>query len=130
MFSDQQVGIMQRAHFSALKDAKTTILDNEDHDVFGDGTVVIHSTPGHTPGHQVLFVKLAKLGPVVLAGDLYHYPEERATGKTPSFEFNVPQSQASRTRLEIFLKETGAKLWIEHDIATHANLPKAPKYLE
>jgi N-acyl homoserine lactone hydrolase len=130
MFSDQQVGIMQRAHFSALKDAKTTILDNEDHDVFGDGTVVIHSTPGHTPGHQVLFVKLAKLGPVVLAGDLYHYPEERATGKLPSFEFNVPQSQASRTRLEIFLKETGAKLWIEHDIATHANLPKAPKYLE
>jgi N-acyl homoserine lactone hydrolase len=130
MFSDQQVGIMQRAHFSALKDAKTTTLDNEDHDVFGDGTVVIHSTPGHTPGHQVLFVKLAKLGSVVLAGDLYHYPEERATGKTPSFEFNVPQSQASRKRLEIFLKETGAKLWIEHDIATHANLPKAPKYLE
>jgi glyoxylase-like metal-dependent hydrolase (beta-lactamase superfamily II) len=121
---------MERAHFSALKDAKTVVLNNEDHDVFGDGTVVIHSTPGHTPGHQVLFVKLPKLGPVVLAGDLYHYPEERTTGKTPSFEFNVEQSNVSRKRLEIFLKETGAQLWIEHDIATHARLPKAPKYVE
>ena len=130
MVGDATVGIMQRAHFSALKNAKTVVLNNEDHDVFGDGTVVIHSTPGHTPGHQVLFVKLPKLGPVVLAGDLYHYPEERTTGKTPTFEFNVEQSNASRKRLEIFLKETGARLWIEHDIATHAGLPKAPKYVE
>ena len=67
---------------------------------------------------------------IVLAGDLYHYPEERTTGKTPSFEFNVPQSKASRNRVEIFLRQTGAQLWIEHDIATHANLPKAPKYVE
>jgi N-acyl homoserine lactone hydrolase len=130
MFSDAQVGIMQRASFSALKDAKTKILENEDYDVFGDGSVVVMSTPGHTPGHQVLFVKTAKRGPIVLAGDLYHYPEERTTGKTPSFEFNVPQSKASRNRVEIFLRQTGAQLWIEHDIATHANLPKPPKYVE
>src|SRR5262249_28374993 len=75
MFADKPQGIIQPAHFSALKNAKTKLLDNEDFDVFGDGTVVVKTAPGHTPGHQVLFVRLAKMGPVVLAGDLYHYPE-------------------------------------------------------
>ena len=130
MFGATPVAIMAPATFSALKDAKSKILENEDYDVFGDGSVVVMTTPGHTPGHQVLFVKTAKRGPVVLAGDLYHYPEERATGKTPSFEFNPSQSKVSRNRIEIFLRQTGAQLWIEHDIATHANLPKAPKYVE
>lgn len=130
MFAATPAPIMAPATFSALKDAKTKLLENEDYDVFGDGSVVLMTTPGHTPGHQVLFVKTAKRGPIVLAGDLYHYPEERTTGKTPSFEFNAAQSKVSRKRIEIFLKQTGAQLWIEHDIATHANLPKAPKYVE
>ena len=130
MFAATPASIMAPATFSALKDAKTTILDNADYDVFGDGTVVLMSTPGHTPGHQVLFVKTKNRGPIVLAGDLYHYPEERATGKTPSFEFNAAQSKVSRNRIEIFLRQTGAQLWIEHDIPTHANLPKAPKFID
>lgn len=130
MFAATPAPIMAPATFSALKEAKTKLLENEDYDVFGDGSVVLMTTPGHTPGHQVLFVKTAKRGPIVLAGDLYHYPEERTTGKTPSFEFNAAQSKVSRNRIEIFLKQTGAQLWIEHDIATHANLPKAPKYVD
>jgi N-acyl homoserine lactone hydrolase len=130
MLGEAAIAIMQRAHFSALKDAKPKVLNDEDYDVFGDGTVVLMSTPGHTPGHQVLWVRTVKHGPVLLAGDLYHYPEERTTGKTPSFEFNVAQSARSRARVETFLKQTGAALWIEHDIATHATLPKAPRYVD
>jgi glyoxylase-like metal-dependent hydrolase (beta-lactamase superfamily II) len=130
MFAEKPASIMQQAHFSALKNAKTKLLDNEDFDVFGDGMVVIKSTPGHTPGHQVLFVRLAQTGPVLLAGDLYHYPEERGTGKVPTFEFNAEQSRASREKVEAFLKQTGAKLWIEHDIATHMPLPFAPAFVD
>lgn len=130
MFAATPAAIMAPATFSALKDAKTKLLDHEDFDVFGDGAVVVMSAPGHTPGHQVLFVRTARRGPVVLAGDLYHYPEERTTGKTPSFEFDVPQSKASRNRIEVFLKQTGAALWIEHDIPTHASLPKSPAYVD
>jgi glyoxylase-like metal-dependent hydrolase (beta-lactamase superfamily II) len=130
MFSEKPEGIIQPTHYSELRKAKTVILDNEDRDVFGDGTVVLTSTPGHTPGHQVLLVRLARLGPVVLAGDLYHYPEERTTGRLPTFEFNVDQSKASRAKVEALLKKTGAQLWIEHDIATHAKLPKAPAFIE
>jgi len=130
MFADKPQGIIQPTHYNALRTAKTKLLDNEDFDVFGDGTVVIKSTPGHTPGHQVLFVRLAKRGPVVLGGDLYHYPEERTTGRIPTFEFNAEQSRASRQKVEAFLKQTRAEFWIEHDIPTHAKLPKAPAFVE
>jgi N-acyl homoserine lactone hydrolase len=130
MFSDKPEGIIQPATYSALKTAKTRLLNNEDFDIFGDGTVVVKTTPGHTPGHQVLFVKLPKTGPVVLAGDLYHYPEEITTGKTPSFEFDGAMSGRSRAAIQAFLEQTGAKLWIEHDKATHASLPKAPQFVE
>ena len=131
MFAEKPQGIIQPAHYNQLKDSQTIILRNvEDYDVFGDGTVVLKSTPGHTPGHQVLIVKLAKTGPVVLAGDLYHYPEERATGRTPTFEFNAGQSAASRAKVEAFVKQNKAQLWIEHDIPTHAKLKKAPAYIE
>jgi N-acyl homoserine lactone hydrolase len=130
MFRDKPEGIIQPATYRALKGAKTRILDNQELDVFGDGTVRLIPTPGHTPGHQVLLVRLPKRGPVLLAGDLYHYPEERARGVTPTFEFNAEMSKASRATVEALLKETKAELWIEHDLATHAKLPKAPAYVE
>jgi glyoxylase-like metal-dependent hydrolase (beta-lactamase superfamily II) len=130
MFQDKPPGIIQPATYSALRNAATKVLDNEDFDVFGDGTVVVKSTPGHTPGHQVMAVTLPKFGPVILSGDLYHYPEEIATGRTPSFEFDAAMSAKSRAAVQAFAKETGAKLWIEHDKLTHAALPKAPQFLE
>ena len=75
-----------------LGDAQCEDDDREDdHDVFGDGTVVLKVTPGHTPGHQVLYVKLAKTGGVVLSGDLYHYPEERTLNRIPTFDDNQQQ---------------------------------------
>ena len=130
MFSEKPEGIIAPATYVALKNAKTRILDNEDFDVFGDGTVRVISAPGHTPGHQVLLVRLPKRGPVLLAGDLYHYPEERVKGILPTFEFNADQSRAARAKVEALLKQTGAELWIEHDMATHAKLPKSPDYVE
>ena len=102
----------------------------EDHDVFGDGSVVIKSAPGHTPGHQVLFLKLAKTGPVLLAGDLYHFPEERTLDRVPTFDTDAEQTRKTRKAIDEFVKQSGAQLWIEHDIATHAKLPKAPQFLE
>ena len=130
MFGDKPEGIIQPATYSALKGAKTRVLDNEELDVFGDGTVRLIPTPGHTPGHQVLLVRLPKRGLVLLAGDLYHYPEERTRGTTPTFEFNAEQSKVSRAKVEALLKQTNAELWIEHDMATHAKLPKSPAYVE
>jgi N-acyl homoserine lactone hydrolase len=122
--------VAQRAKYIALKDSKTKILNGQDYDVFGDGTVVIKPAYGHTPGHQVVYLKLAKTGPILLAGDLYHYQEERNTDKTPTFEFDHDQSLASRAAIEAFIKKTGAQLWIEHDLAHFNQLKKAPGYYE
>jgi N-acyl homoserine lactone hydrolase len=130
MFSEQGQAVTQRPRYIALKDSKTKILKGQDYDVFGDGTVVIKAAYGHTPGHQVVYLKLAKTGPILLAGDLYHYQEERNTGKTPTFEFDRDQSLASRTAMEAFVKKTGAQLWIEHDLAHFNQLKKAPGFYE
>ena len=118
------------AFYGKLENSKTILLHGEDHDVFGDGTVVIKFTPGHTPGHQSLFLKFAKTGPVVISGDLYHYPEERTLGLVPGFDFNADQTRKSRADMEAFLKKSGAKLWIQHSTTDNAKLKKAPEYYE
>ncbi len=118
------------AFFSALEKSKTTLLKSEDHDVFGDGTVVIKFSPGHTPGHQSLFLKLAKTGPVLLSGDLYHYPEELTLKRIPGFDFDKDQTAKSRAAIEDFVKKSGAQLWIQHDAAAGAKRKKAPEYYD
>ena len=117
--------------FAALKTSKTMLLDG-DHDVFGDGSVVIISTPGHTPGHQSLFVKLAKSGPLVLSGDLYHYPSERTLKDFLPFggRGNDAQEAASKAKVEALLKDKGATLWIQHDIVADAKLKKSPAFYD
>jgi len=130
MFSDTPIPRSDPANYSLLKNSKTVIIDKDEYDVFGDGKVIIKSTPGHTPGHQSLFLKLAKTGPVVLSGDLYHYPEERTLNRLPVAEFNKEQTAASRAELEVFLKKTGAQLWIQHDFLGNAKLKKAPDFYE
>jgi N-acyl homoserine lactone hydrolase len=119
------------AKFAALKASKTVLLDG-DHDVFGDGSVVILSTPGHTPGHQSLFVKLANFGPLVLSGDLYHYPAERTLKDFLPFggRGNDAQEAASKAKVEALLKDKAATLWIQHDIAADAKLKKSPGYYD
>ncbi|MBV9507782.1 MAG: N-acyl homoserine lactonase family protein [Acidobacteriia bacterium] len=130
MFKEPLSPRTEPANFSALKNSKTIIIDKEKYDVFGDRSVIILSAPGHSPGHQVLYLKLAKTGPVVLSGDLYHYPEERQRGLVPTSEFNRDQSVKSRAAIEAFLKETGAQLWIQHDFTANAKLKKAPQFYE
>jgi N-acyl homoserine lactone hydrolase len=118
------------ALYGKLEHSKTILLHGEDHDVFGDGIVVIKFTPGHTPGHQSLFLKFAKTGPIVLSGDLYHYPAERSLGLVPGFDSNAEQTRKSRAGLEAFMKKSGAVLWIQHATADNAKLKKAPEYYE
>jgi glyoxylase-like metal-dependent hydrolase (beta-lactamase superfamily II) len=130
MFSDAQVGIRMPDTYKDLKTAKRITLNNADYDVFGDGTVIIKTAPGHTPGHQMLFLKLKKFGPLLLAGDLYHLPEERTLDRVPTFDFDAAETRATRKKVEAFLKQSGAKMWIQHDPPTYASLKKAPEYYD
>src|SRR5260370_21756562 len=116
MFAEKPPGTTRPSTYSALQGSKTLILRSDEHDVFGDGSVVIKSAPGHTPGHQVLYLKLAKTGGIVLSGDLYHYPEERKLDRVPTFDFNEEQTRASSGMIEAFLKQKGAQPWIQHHL--------------
>lgn len=118
------------SYFAALEHSKTLLLKGEDHDVFGDGTVVIKFTPGHTPGHQSLFLKLARTGPVVLSGDLYHYPEEITYKRIPSFDFDKEQTAKSRAMIQDFVKKNNAQLWIQHDYNAGIKRKIAPEYYD
>jgi len=130
MFTEKPAGTTRPETYASLKNSRAVIVTADEHDVFGDGAVILKASPGHTPGHQVLYVKLPETGGVVLSGDLYHYPQERTLGRFPTFEFNVDQTRASRTALDAFLSRTKARLWIQHDFTAHAALKKAPEYYQ
>jgi glyoxylase-like metal-dependent hydrolase (beta-lactamase superfamily II) len=130
MFGPKTPQFAEPAFYADLRSARTQLLAG-DHDVFGDGTVVLKPTPGHTPGHQVLFVKLAKTGPVVLGGDVYHGPEERERPLETVPSSDAPeQAKATRAALEAFVKTTGAAFWIEHDAALFKQQKKSPQFYD
>jgi N-acyl homoserine lactone hydrolase len=103
---------------------------NGDYDVFGDGAVVIKSMPGHTPGHQVLYLELGDAGNVLLTGDLYHFQENRDNKGVPSFNFDVDATLKSMELFEAFAKEKNADVYIQHSVDDFNRLPKYPKYLQ
>jgi N-acyl homoserine lactone hydrolase len=116
--------------FAALKDTKTiTLPDDKDYDVFGDGTVTIIPTPGHTPDSRVLLIKLRKTGPVILSGDLYHFARDLITNNVQNDQ-NGPQSLDSHAKVQALLKEIHGKLWINHDYNQFSSLKKAPLYYD
>jgi len=129
MFSDKAPFATQPSTYAALRNSKTVLITG-DHDVFGDGTVILKATPGHTPGHQSLYVKLKNTGAVLLSGDLYHYRQSRTLQRVPKFDANPEQTRSTRAVVEAFLVKTGAALWIQHDYLENAKLKKAPSYYD
>lgn len=101
-----------------------------DKDVFGDGSVTILSTPGHTPGHQSLLVKLPKTGAVVLSGDAVHFKDNWDNRRVPSMNANKDQSAASMQKIADTLTKEKAQLWINHDKAQRDSQKMAPEFYD
>lgn len=130
MFAEKAPGVTQPSSYAALKNSKTVIIQSDEHDVFGDGTVIVKLAAGHTPGHQVLYVKLPNTGGVVLSGDLYHFSEARRLKRVATFDFDQALTSVSRDAIEAFLAKTDAQLWIQHDYVGNRRLKKAPEYYD
>jgi N-acyl homoserine lactone hydrolase len=130
MFAQKASDFADPTEYSELRNSKTVLITTDEYDVFGDGKVIIKFAPGHTPGHSVLVLKLAKTGNIMLAGDLYHYPEELKLNRTPTIEYNKEQTLASRAMIQDYIKKTNTQLWIEHDFVANSKLKKSPKYYD
>lgn len=99
-----------------------------DHDVFRDGTVIIKRAPGHTNGHQVLFLDLKETGPIVLSGDLFITSLQRATKGVPVFNVDQDQTVSTMNDIENFILEKGATLWIQHDPEQNSTIKRSPEF--
>lgn len=136
-FAKSKILMQKLEHEFAMKATPKPLNDDQnfellsgDRDVFGDGSVTIISTPGHTPGHQSLLVKLPKTGALILTGDLVHFQYMWDNKIVPSFNFNKEQSLASIERVAKLITEREAKLWIGHDKDSTAKINRAPKFYE
>ena len=101
-----------------------------DHDVFGDGTVRVISTPGHTPGHQCLLVNLRNTGHVLLSGDAVHFKDNWENRRVPAMNASREQTLASLDRIDALLKQHNAQLWINHDKAQGDAARRPPAFYD
>lgn len=101
-----------------------------DLDVFGDGSVTILATPGHTPGHQSLLVQLPKTGWLILSGDLAHFKDNWDNRRVPSMNTSAEQTQASLKRVADLLAAKPAQLWINHDKAQSLGQKHSPAFYD
>jgi glyoxylase-like metal-dependent hydrolase (beta-lactamase superfamily II) len=97
-----------------------------DKDVFGDGSVIVLNTPGHTPGHHSLLVKLAQTGAVLITGDAVHFRENYDSNGVPWFNFDRAQSLASIDRIKKIAANAKATVIIQHDARDIDKLPAFP----
>jgi N-acyl homoserine lactone hydrolase len=98
-----------------------------DKDVFGDGSVIVLATPGHTHGHHSLLVKLPQTGAVILIGDGAHFRENYETNGVPSFNLDRAKTLASLDRIKKIAANMKATVVIQHDPRDVSKLPVAPE---
>lgn len=99
-----------------------------DRDIFGDGSVTMLATPGHTPGHAVLMVRLARKGVVLLTGDLWHAAESYRDNVVPRFNVDRADTLASFDRFKAIVRSQRATVVIQHEPADIGKLPAFPQH--
>lgn len=122
----------RRAPYAHWTSGKGTVqpLSQPQHDVFGDGSVVMVSLPGHTPGHHGLLVKLAGKGSVLLSGDVTHFHENYETDGIPNWNTNRADSLASLDRIRKMAEHLKATMVIQHDPRDVGKLPAFPEFAD
>ena len=130
MFSDEGRQGQAFPGYAQLENAETRLIEGDaDLDVFGDGSVLIVQTPGHTPGHTVLKLQLANAGTVLLTGDMYHLAETRERRLVPSFNADRAQTLASMDKVGQRASETNSRLVRRHVPGGFYVLPRFPQAL-
>lgn len=124
LFESEEPGVV----LDGLRDNEFIKLEGE-HDVFGDGSVHIIRTPGHTKGHQVLYVDLPETGAIILSGDLWLFNLGIKTQGVPLFNEDVVATSASWEAVKALLQEENATLWVQHDSEQMLVIPHSPEVI-
>ena len=90
------------------------LVDGE-HDVFGDGSVLLVPTPGHTPGHQSLVVQVSRDSRYVMTADACYSGEHMRRDLLPSVVTDAAQMRESMNRLRAMGEQSGTTLLFGHD---------------
>ncbi len=97
-------------------------------DIFGDGQLVIAPMPGHTPGHQVLVVRLKEQETVILSGDSVPFKEHYYDFIVPRNNLDNDQALKSVKNLHALVEAEKAFLIHGHDPYQWREIKKAPDY--
>jgi N-acyl homoserine lactone hydrolase len=108
---------------------KLQLIDG-DTDIFGDGSVTLVSTPGHTPGHQSLLIHLKKSGFIILSGDVAHLEENFEKNIVPTLNTDQAESIASMARVRQLMATYNASLFINHDKSQTDKLKLLPAFYD
>lgn len=104
------------------------LLDGE-HDVFGDGQVVLFPTYGHTPGHQSLRVRAGRGPELVLTADACYTKENMDRDMLPGVLWDAPEMSRSLAMLRDMRDRRGATVIYGHDPGQWQGLRRAPQPL-
>jgi N-acyl homoserine lactone hydrolase len=137
LFPDSTI-VIQKAEFDATQAtpkpafaASHPVMKLEgDKDIFGDGSVTVISTPGHTVGHESLLVHLPKTGWVILTGDAVHLKENWDGRRVPSMNVSKEQTVASMQKIADLIDQHKAQLWINHDKPQSDAQMKVPRFYQ
>ncbi|MGI9423968.1 MAG: N-acyl homoserine lactonase family protein [Hyphomicrobiaceae bacterium] len=108
------------------------ILDNEDKDLFGDGSVIVKNAPGHTKGHQMMLIRLPKTGPTILTGDNVYFRENVEKSIPPNLVLAYDPAAIMRAYEYIrYMKASeGADFFTSHDPEAYKARKKAPEFYD
>jgi N-acyl homoserine lactone hydrolase len=109
---------------------KNLQLVDGDTDVFGDGSVTLVSTPGHTPGHQSLLVHLKNSGFILLSGDVVHLEGNFEKDIVPSLNTDKAESIASMEKVRRLIATYKATMFINHDKSQTDTLKLLPAFYD
>jgi N-acyl homoserine lactone hydrolase len=115
--------------YDALKTAQVQRVQG-DLDLYGDQSMRLISTPGHTPGHMSLLLRLKQTGPIILAADVAHYAFNLEKRLVPEMNSSKEESLRSMEKVQQIAAKEGAKIWLNHDIDQSATFPHAPAQMQ